>query len=138
MGENKRRGEPAIPSNVESLLTSDQASALPSLKGFGWSLLVVRRPKFEPVEVVLEHKSGKFAYLNESGELDHAAGLRVRTVDKEPKEEPEEDTEVVWSRPDDGEEFSIPELVSDSGTVNNEPIPKPGNGGGKPPKKILV
>ena len=58
MVDNHRMGEPPVPQNYKKLLTLDQIQALQKLESFGWSLKYVRRPKIEPVEVVLEHADG--------------------------------------------------------------------------------
>ncbi len=79
MVANRRRGEEAIPANYKSLLTMDQIDGLRKLESFGWSLLYVRRPKFEPVQVVLIHSDGKsHAVLGVSGELEEEATVKVR------------------------------------------------------------
>jgi hypothetical protein len=136
---NKRRGEPAVPGNYESLLTPEQLEALKRLETFGWSLHIVRRPKFEPVEVVLEHSDGKFSLLNEQGELDHDHPLSMRR--EEVIVDTGEDTDGdPWANATDDAGFELrePEIPDASPTtVSNEPVPARGSGGKRPPKVIV-
>ncbi|MEM0955666.1 MAG: hypothetical protein AAGI24_16110 [Pseudomonadota bacterium] len=135
MSTNKRRGEPAIPSNWESLLTPDQLEGLRKLEGFGWALHVIRRPKFAPVEVLLKHSDGQCMQLLESGELEQSAQAPIR-LDKPPEEEAPEDP---WANATDDQGFELkePAVPTEAPKVNNEPVPKSG-GDNKRPPKILV
>lgn len=137
MGANKRRGEPAIPPNHEALMTTEQLEGLQRLEGFGWHLHTVRRPKFEPVEVVLEHSDGKHLRLLETGELDYDNPPDMRNEEVIPQVElPEEDP---WAEATDADEFEVQEsaVEPEPATVGNEPVPK-GSGGDRPTKKFLV
>jgi hypothetical protein len=79
MAGNKRRGEVPIPENCKDLMTNDQIVSLRNLESFGWSLKYVRRPKFEPVEVVLISADGEsYALLREDGELDQETPVASR------------------------------------------------------------
>ena len=79
MVANRRRGEEAVPSNYKKLLTSEQIDGLRKLESFGWGLTYVRRPKFEPVEVIIKHSDGKsHAALLPDGTLDQVTPVRVR------------------------------------------------------------
>jgi hypothetical protein len=70
MASDKRRNNESIPNNYLELLTTQQIVGLRGLESFGWSLLYVRRPKFAPVEVVVEHSDTQsHAVLDANGEL---------------------------------------------------------------------
>ncbi len=135
---NKRRGEPAIPSNHDTLMTAEQRESLSKLETFGWHLHIVRRPKFEPVEVVLEHSDGHFAVLKENGELDQHTPPTLR---KETTQVPAESSEAgdPWANASDVDAFEVKESSTDvePATVGNEPVPTQG-GNNKRPPKILV
>lgn len=135
---NKRRGEPPIPPNHETLMTPEQREGLKKLETFGWHLHIVRRPKFEPVEVVLEHSGGQFAILTETGELDHDTPPTLRK-EAEPMPADTGDTGDPWANATDNGDFEVRESPVDPepATVNNEPVPTQG-GNGKRPPKILV
>ena len=137
MGVNKRRGEPAIPPNHESLLTAEQIEGLEQLARFGWHLYTVRRPKFEPVEVVVEHSEGKHLRLLENGELDYDNPPDMRKEEVIPQVElPEEDP---WADAHDADEFVVRETAAEAepATVGSEPLPS-GSGAGRPTKKFIV
>ena len=135
MSTNKRRGEPAIPNNWESLLTQDQLEGLRKLEGFGWALHVIRRPKFAPVEVLLKHSDGQCMQLLETGELDQNVDAPIR-LDKPLEEEAASDH---WANATDDQGFELkePEVPPEAPTVNSEPVPTSG-GNNKRPPKILV
>jgi hypothetical protein len=159
MVANRRRGEDAIPANYKALVTHDQLDGIRKLESFGWTLTYVRRPKFEPVEVVLLHSDGKsYACLNEDGSLDQQTKVRVRgdgpleeaptppdfsealaTVDHETFMPGEPAAPVPPAKPP-----TNPPAESDSGLAPNaEPIPAASkdtetDSGDKPPPKFLV
>ena len=136
MVANRRRGEEAIPSNFKDLLTMDQIDGLRKLESFGWSLLYVRRPKFEPVEIVLIHSDGKsHAVLGLTGELEQESTVRVRG-----------DGEIAEvNAPAFNEALALvdneaPSLVTDSAPIadpqpGKEPLPAASD---RPPPKYLV
>ncbi len=135
---NKRRGEPPIPPNHETLMTAEQREGLKKLETFGWHLHIIRRPKFKPVEVVLEHSDGHFAILKESGELDQDSPPAMRREEPQAANAPEQTTDPWANATDDGG-FDIKEspVEAEPATVGNEPVPTQG-GNGKRPPKILV
>ena len=134
---SRRRSEPAIPPNFERLLTARQLEALADLKAMGWRLAIIRRPKFEPTEVILRHGSGKYCLLSENGDLDYANAPRLRR--DPPKKQTVDDGPDPWANANDDSGFEAQQ--GDSGveplSVNNEPVPK---GGGQPkgPTKFIV
>ncbi len=137
MGSNKRRGEPSVPSNYESLMTEDQLESMKKLEGFGWSIYIVRRPKFEPVEVVLEHNDGKHLRLLENGELDYDNPPDVRT--DRPVEQATQPEKDPWADARDAGEFEVRDVPvePEPATVGNEPVPTGGGGNRKPPKVLV-
>ncbi len=137
---NKRRGEPPIPPNHESLMTQEQLDALVTLETFGWALHIIRRPKFAPVEVVLEHSDGHHAVLLETGELDHDTPPAMRTEQEQataaaPEQQKPASSEQVTDKP----EFAVKEAPQDTAptTVNKEPVPTQGGNGRRPPKVLV-
>lgn len=137
---NKRRGEPPIPPNHESLMTQEQLDSLKKLETFGWHLHFIRRPKFEPVEVVLEHSDGHFGVLLETGELDSDSPPAMRSEQEQAIEtEAEQRESDPWANATDDQEFELKETPADvePATVNNEPVPTQ-SGNNKRPPKILV
>ena len=141
---NKRRGEPSIPANHEKLMTPEQLDALRKLETFGWSLSVIRRPKFEPVEVLLVHNDHKsYALLTETGELDHQSSPKLRDDLVLPAAEAV--TGDPWANVSDDMEFEVKDVpeAPKAPTINNEPVPTSRAGtvtksNNKPPKNILV
>ena len=135
---DKRRGQPAVPSDLDSLLTERQTAALDQLKAFGWSVHVVRRPLFQTVQVILEHSSGKFARLTPEGELDHRPGLRLRREVRQPGHDEAWETSDPWAHVDDERDLVPLEKVQEKATVSKEPVPGRDGAGPKPRRKILV
>ncbi|MEP5764023.1 MAG: hypothetical protein ABJ308_05495 [Halieaceae bacterium] len=127
-------------------MTTEQIDALRKLESFGWSLNMVRRPKFEPVEVLLMHADGKsVAILTESGELDHKTSPKLRGEIILP--EVDEEGGDPWSNASDDMEFEVNEGSAPgpqpTPTINKEPVPTSTRGGvtksnKKPPKDVLV
>ena len=153
MVANRRRGEEAVPPNYKQLLTVEQIDGLRKLESFGWTLTYVRRPKFEPVEVVLLHSDGKsYARLNDDGSLDQQTKVRVRGDGAVP--EPASPPEVSEALNTVDHEPFMPaatakdktEATEDDSNLapNAEPIPAaqkepfPGAGNKKPPPKFIV
>ncbi len=136
MATNKRRGEPALPSDPDGMLSEEQQEALRKLEGFGWSLHIIRRPKFEPVEVLLRHSDGKWMQLLDNGELDQKNAVARRKEDEMDDAQSKDD---VWSNATDDQGFELkePEVPLESPTVNNEPVPTSTNPNGRPPKVIV-
>ena len=133
----KRRGEPAVPSDINSLLTAQQTAAVEQLRTFGWSVHIVRRPLFQAVQVILKHSSGKFALLTPEGELDHRPGLRLRRGVKQPVYDVEAASDP-WAHVDDDKDIVPLEKLHEQATVNKEPVPARDRAGPKPRRKILV
>lgn len=77
----ERRGrDESLPANVHRLLNDDQRIALNFKQQFGWFVAFVRRPLFQPVEVVLSNPDGSdFMTLEEDGAL--RPFYNVRTLD---------------------------------------------------------
>jgi len=155
MVANRRRGEDPIPANYKALVTHDQLDGIRKLESFGWALTYIRRPKFEPVEVVLLHSDGKsYARLNEDGTLDQQTKVRIRG-DGAPAVAPTPPDVSDALATVDHEPFipkpaakpappANPTAESDSGLAPNaEPIPAASkdnepDSGDKPPPKFLV
>lgn len=70
MIDEKREREPAVPSNIDVLLTEPQRVALHRVENFGWQLKFVRRPRFESPIVVVENVTGaSIGTLEENGDI---------------------------------------------------------------------
>lgn len=134
---SRRRSEPAIPPNFERLLTARQLESLDGLKALGWRLAIIRRPKFEPTEVILRHGSGKFCLLSETGELDYANAPKLRR--DPPKKAPDAEGPDPWANANDDSGFVAHQAESSTEpvSVNNEPVPKR-SGKPKGPTKFIV
>jgi len=66
----RRNRQPAIPADIDRLLSSAQLYALHQVESFGWELVFVRRPPFQPTVPVLQSPDHqRFAVLSEDGEL---------------------------------------------------------------------
>ncbi|MDG0991393.1 MAG: hypothetical protein P8Q31_05150 [Luminiphilus sp.] len=53
---SERRGrQPAVPDQLENLLSFEQSVTLTAKSQFGWTLAFVRRPLFQDVEVVIQN-----------------------------------------------------------------------------------
>lgn len=76
----RRYSMPPIPENLAGMLTNEQKIALNQKQQFGWFIKFVRRPLFQPVEVVLSNPDGtEFIFLDADGTT--CAFFNVRTDD---------------------------------------------------------
>ncbi len=79
MIDDKRKGEQAIPDNVEDYLNLFQQDALGAIKENGWSLKFVRRSSGEQLTIILENIIGhEVAVLEEDGEINYDSGIVIR------------------------------------------------------------
>lgn len=64
----RRSRMPPIPDDFHSLITHEQRIALNQKQQFGWFVKFVRRPLFQPIEVVLSNPDGsEFLMLENEG-----------------------------------------------------------------------
>ena len=64
----RRLRMPAVPDDLLSLLSQEQRIALNQKQQFGWFVKFVRRPLFQPIEVVLSNPDGgEFLVLETDG-----------------------------------------------------------------------
>lgn len=134
---NKRRSEPAIPANFERFLSRQQLEALAELKLLGWNLEIIRRPKFEPTEVILQHRSGKYCLLKDNGELDYSAPPKLRRQPVKTQQPPDEEPDP-WANANDDSGFEAAEAdLPEPASVGGEPVPR-SNGKGKAPAKFIT
>ena len=64
----RRMRMPPIPDDFFSLITHEQRIALNQKQQFGWFVKFVRRPLFQPIEVVLSNPDGsEFLVLENDG-----------------------------------------------------------------------
>ena len=64
----RRMRMPPIPDDFSSLITHEQRIALNQKQQFGWFVKFVRRPLFQPIEVVLSNPDGsEFLVLETDG-----------------------------------------------------------------------
>lgn len=127
MAGSKRRNEESIPANYPDLLTEDQLLGLNKLESFGWSLLYVRRPKFAPIEVVLQHNNGEsHAILGPLGEIEKDSSVRIRGTEEA-------------SLPGQAEiDTPVPPQKESLPAAKNEPIPAASENSDNLPPKYLV
>jgi len=79
MYEEKRKGEKAIPDNVDEYLNDLQQMILRNIGRIGWSLQFVRRSSGEePIAVIGNEEGNRFCVLDESGSVDFDTGIVVR------------------------------------------------------------
>lgn len=77
--QERRRGEKPRASNLRTQLSPDQRMELAILERFGWELKFIRRPPFQdPIAVVYDNDSGKYAVLKEDGSLDEKPSIVIR------------------------------------------------------------
>ncbi len=75
----RRRGEPAIPQDVDTLLTMEQRMALRQIESFGWELAFVRHPLFQETTVIVTRRLDEsYAILTRNGDLDVNSDLVIR------------------------------------------------------------
>lgn len=76
----RRYAMPPIPENLIGMLTNEQKIALNQKQQFGWFVKFVRRPLFQPVEVVLSNPDGsELIFLDADGTT--RSYFNVRTDD---------------------------------------------------------
>ena len=64
----RRSRTPPIPDDFHQLITHEQRIALNQKQQFGWFVKFVRRPLFQPIEVVLSNPDGsEFLMLENEG-----------------------------------------------------------------------
>jgi hypothetical protein len=79
MDREKRKGEKAVPEDLEDVLNQDQIMTLRQIERFGWRLGFVRRPVFQqPVPVVLTADDQKIGVLEEDGRLNMNPDIKLR------------------------------------------------------------
>jgi len=77
--KERRRGGPAVPKDLDTLLSVEQRMGLRQVENFGWHLAFVRHPPFEtPLAVVEKSDSRTYAVINEMGELELNPDLKIR------------------------------------------------------------
>ena len=77
--KDRRRGGPAVPQHLDTLLSVEQRMGLRQVENFGWRLAFVRHPPFEtPLAVVEKFDRSAYAVINEEGELEFSPDLKVR------------------------------------------------------------
>lgn len=134
---NKRRSEPAIPADFERFLSGKQLEALAELKLLGWHLEIIRRPKFEPTEVILRHRSGKHCLLKDNGELDYSAPPKLRRQPVKAQQPPDDEPDP-WANANDDSGFEAAEVdLPAPASVGGEPVPRSG-GKSKGPNKFIT
>ncbi len=79
MKREKRNDEAPIPADLEKTLSLEQMMTLRQIENFGWQVAFVRRPLFqESVVVVANSNNQKFGVLEDTGELNLQAEIRLR------------------------------------------------------------
>jgi hypothetical protein len=84
----KRRGETAVPDNLEDYLNNQQLTALRQIENFGWELKFVRRPLFqEPIAVIMNADGDRLGTLEFDGRIDLKSEFDLRDGTVEPDTE---------------------------------------------------
>jgi septum formation topological specificity factor MinE len=79
MDDEKRKGEKAIPDNVEDYLNELQQEILIVVGKYGWSLKFVRRSASKAPVIVIEDADGKtIGVLEENGAINYESGIVLR------------------------------------------------------------
>lgn len=79
MSDEKRKGEKAIPDNVEDYLNGLQSDILATIEKYGWTLKFIRRSVSLPPIVVIEDKDGKqVGVLEDNGAINYESGIVIR------------------------------------------------------------
>lgn len=75
----RRKTLPDSPGQLRLQLNPAQLRRLREMEHFGWELRFIRRPMFmEPLPVLVEYTSGKYAGLLPDGSLETPPMLKVR------------------------------------------------------------
>lgn len=79
MENEKRKGEPPVPSGLEGVLSPDQLMTLRQIENFGWQVAFVRRPLFQQsIIVVSSTDKRKVGVLEDNGQLNLQPEIRIR------------------------------------------------------------
>ena len=79
MDRDRRAGELQSRSEKERNLSDEQVNGLRKFEQFGWELLFVRQPHFEePVPVMYDVDTGRYAVLDKDGTSNKVHNLTVR------------------------------------------------------------
>jgi hypothetical protein len=79
MNDEKRKGEKAIPDNVEDYLNDLQRDILGVIEKHGWRLRFVRRSISKPPVIVIEDKEGQqVGVLEDNGAINYESGIVIR------------------------------------------------------------
>ena len=80
--EERRAPRPPSGFAMEKKLNVEQRMTLHQMESFGWELRFVRQPLFqEPVPVLFDAESNRYAVLEEDGNLNREHGLTIRAED---------------------------------------------------------
>ena len=84
----KRKGEAAIPDNLEDYLNPIQLQALRQIENFGWELKFVRRPLFQdPLAVIINNDGDRVGTLEPDGRIDLHHDFALRKESTEPEDD---------------------------------------------------
>jgi len=79
MYEEKRKGEQAIPDNVDDYLNDLQQMILKNINSLGWSLEFVRRSSGElPIAVIGDKEFNMFGVFEENGSVNFETDILFR------------------------------------------------------------
>jgi hypothetical protein len=77
--DERRKGLPPVPPDINAHLTELQRAAVARLQGFGWSIEFVRRQGLErPVVVIVGPGGDPHGLLTEDGVVDRSTELKLR------------------------------------------------------------
>lgn len=79
MTNEKRKGEPPVPDDLDDRLNADQLMTLRQIENFGWQIAFVRRPLFQDTLIVVSSADGrKIGVLEEDGRLNMNPDIKLR------------------------------------------------------------
>jgi hypothetical protein len=77
--EERRKGQPAVPSDLKPYLNPNQMLTLNAMKNFGWQMYFIRRPLFQrPTAVMINHEGTRIAEIEENGTFDTETRIVIR------------------------------------------------------------
>lgn len=79
MEGEKRKGDKAVPDNINEYLNEEQLFELHKLERFGWYLKFIRRPLFQMrIAAVINGEGNKIGILEEDGTLNMQPEMVIR------------------------------------------------------------
>ena len=79
MVDEKRKGEKAVPENVDDYLNTLQREILTVVNKYNWNLKFIRRAAGKSPIIVIENKDGQqVGVLEDNGAINYESGIVIR------------------------------------------------------------